>query len=101
VPGCTLGEADAQRPRSTASHARRPLGRFADRLKDVPCILKKELAGRTQLHAARKTIEKFEAEFVLQIHDLSGKSRLSYTQSLRRTPVVLLLADHDEISKVP
>ena len=58
-------------------------------------------SGYTQLHAARQPIEKFEANFFFQILDLSGERRLSHSQSARCTPVMLLLADHDEISQVP
>jgi hypothetical protein len=41
VPGRVLGEADAQRPRLTASYASRARCRLVDRLKDAPCILQK------------------------------------------------------------
>jgi hypothetical protein len=84
-----------------ASHARRARRRLADRLKDSPRILQKQLAGCTQLHAARQPIEKLEPDFVLQVLDLPGKRRLSHAQSARCTPVMLLLADHHEISQVP
>jgi hypothetical protein len=83
--------------RHTGGARRRP----ADILEDAPRILQKQLAGRTQLHAARHPIKKLEADFFLQILNLTGKRRLRHPQSTRRTPVMLVLADCHEISQVP
>jgi hypothetical protein len=46
-------------------------------LKNTPRILQEQLAGRTQLHAAREAFEQFEAHLLLQILYLAGKRGLS------------------------
>ena len=86
APGRVLGETDAEGARLTPSHAGRTLSRIAYFLKNAPRIVQKQLAGCTQLYAARKAVEKFEADFFLQILNLARKRRLSHSQSTRRTP---------------
>jgi hypothetical protein len=65
-------EPDAQRPRKTASHSGGAPARLVYLLEDAPRILQEQLASRTQLHAARQAVEKFEAQFILQIMNLAG-----------------------------
>jgi hypothetical protein len=85
----------------TARHAIGAHSRFAHLLKNAPRILQKYLAGCSQLHAARKAFEKFEAEFILQILNLPGKRGLSHVQLAPGAPVMLLFADRNEISQMP
>jgi hypothetical protein len=100
-PRRVLGESDAQGPRTTAGHAAGALSRFVHLLENAPRILQEQLAGGTQLHAARETFKKFEAELRLQILNLAGKRWLSHVQPARRTTVMLLFADRHEVSEMP
>jgi hypothetical protein len=84
-----------------ASHAAGARRRFIYLMKNTPRIFQELLARRTQLHAARKTFEKFEADFLFQILNLARKRWLGDAQSARRAPVMLLLADRHKISQMP
>src|SRR5450755_561777 len=61
TPGRIFREPDTQRPGKTASRLGGARGRLVYLLEDAPRILQEKLSGRTQLHAPRQPLEKFEA----------------------------------------
>ena len=101
APGRILGKSDAQRPRTTVSHASCARGRVVYLLEDTSRILQKQLARWIELHAAREAFEKLETDFFFQILYLAGKRRLCHAQSTRCAPKMLFLADRHEIAQVP
>ena len=59
-----------------------------------------EFAGGTQSHATREALKKLESQFLFQILNLAGKRGLGHMQSAGRAPVMLFLADGNEIPQV-
>jgi hypothetical protein len=71
-----------------------------DALKNTTRIVEEQISGINDFHVARKAFEQLETNFMFQILDLTREGGLSYEQSLRCSPVMLFLSDHQEIPQL-
>ena len=69
-------------------------------VKNSTRLLEKQLARRTDLHAATKAIEELETDLPFQILNLSRQRRLSHPQTQRGAAEVFLFSNRYEVAKM-